>query len=159
MRRYPYLLKSAGALFLLLMAACGGPTGNLTPTPTAMAGSSPSVPAAKPVAGSTQPGSPAAPASATQAASAPKPASSGPVALQVITPQDGAVVNAPQVQVSGSASPGAVVTVNDAIILVGADGAFSSTVSLDAGPNLIEVIASSNSGDTRTVDLTVIYQQ
>ncbi len=147
MKRTPYLVKSAGTLFLLLTAACGGPIGGVTVTPTALAGSSPLVPPTKAAAG------------ATQSAAAAKPASAGPVALQVITPQDGAVVSSPQVQVSGTASPGAVVTVNDAIILVGADGTFSSTVTLDVGPNLVEVIASSDSGDTKTVDLTVTYQQ
>jgi len=67
-------------------------------------------------------------------------------------------VNAPEVQVSGTASPGAVVTVNDAILVVGADGTFTSSVTLEQGPNLIEVIASNSSGDAQTVDLTVSYQ-
>lgn len=69
------------------------------------------------------------------------------------------MVNTPQLQVSGTASPGAVVTVNDTIILVGADGGFSASVALDSGPNLVEVIASNASGDQKTIDLTVTYQK
>ncbi len=82
----------------------------------------------------------------------------GPVSLQVLSPQDGAVVNAAQVLVSGTASPGAVVTVNDAILVVGGDGTFQSTVALDQGPNLVEVIASNASGSETTIDLTVTYE-
>ncbi len=154
MKRTPYLLKSAAALFLLLTAACGGPITSGTPTggPPGLqtAGAAPTT------ADASQPTTAASAPSTVPAA--PKPAG-GPVSLQVTSPQDGAVVSTAQVQVSGSASPGAVVTVNEAIILVGADGTFNTTVSLDSGPNLIEVIASSTSGDTKTVDLTVVYQQ
>lgn len=80
-----------------------------------------------------------------------------PVSLQVTSPQDGAVVNAAQVTVSGLSAPGNVVTVNDDILLVGADGQFQTTVSLDEGPNLIEVIASDDAGNEIPVDLTVTY--
>ncbi len=156
MKRTPYLLKGAAALFLLLTAACGGPITGGTPTPPGV-----HLPPGIATAGGAQAttGAPAPNAAPTSGgAGAPKPAG-GPVALQVITPQDGAVVNTAQIQVSGSASPGAVVTVNDAILLVGADGTFNTTVSLDSGPNLIEVVASSSSGDTKTVELTVVYQQ
>jgi len=157
MKRHSSLLQSAGTLFLLLAAACGGPITTVTPEikpamtePAQVTSAAPSgtQPTATPVAG---------PAAATAAPSGAKPGG-GPVALQVQAPQDGAVVNAPEVQVSGTASPGAVVTVNDAILVVGADGTFTSSVTLDQGPNLIEVIASSSSGDTQTVDLTVSYQ-
>ena len=83
--------------------------------------------------------------------------SDGSVSLQVLSPQDGAVVNTSQIQVSGVASPGNVVTVNDEIILVGGDGQFQATISLDEGPNLIEVIASDDAGNETSVDLTVTY--
>jgi len=81
----------------------------------------------------------------------------GPLALQVTSPQDGTVVNINQIQVTGAASPGDVVTVNDNIILIGADGKFQTTISLDEGPNLIEILASNDSGDETSIELTVIY--
>lgn len=83
---------------------------------------------------------------------------SGPLTLQVLSPQDGATVNTSQITVSGTASPGEVVTVNDNIILVGADGKFQTTISLDEGPNLIEIIASNNAGNETSVELTVTYE-
>lgn len=154
MKRIPSIWKCAGTLFLMLGAACGGPISGGTPT------SPPGTPLPLPpgiaTAGGHQPT--AAAPTATQPPSGSKP-STGPVALQVTTPQDGAVVNTPQIQVSGTASPGAVVSVNDIILIVGVDGTFATTVSLDSGPNLIEVVASNDSGDQKTVDLTVTYEQ
>ncbi len=91
-------------------------------------------------------------------ANQPAPAASGPLLLRVLSPQDGATVGTAQIQVTGLATPGEVVTVNDNIILVGADGQFQTTVSLDQGPNLIEVIASNNTGNETSVELTVTYQ-
>ncbi len=156
MKRIPYLVQCAGALFLItLTAACGGPITTVTPA----AQSSTSHPAAAATTTSqgnaAQPTTLAAPATIV---SGQKPSSSGPLTLQVTSPQDGAVVNTAQVQVSGSASPGEVVSVNDAVLLVGADGSFSTRVSLVTGANLVEVIASNDSGDSKTIDLTVIYQ-
>ncbi len=156
MKRIPYVWQCAGALFLLIAtASCGGPISTVTPAAPASSPSAamPSQPAAH---ASAQPASAAA--SSTQAPSASHPSASGPVSLQVASPQDGAVVNTPQLQVSGAASPGAVVTVNDNVLIVGADGSFSTTISLDMGPNLVEIIASNDSGDSKTLDLTVTYQ-
>lgn len=156
-KRNPYLWQCAGALFLILVtASCGGPNPTLTPGVQT-----------HPIPTNEGPGGNAQPTTTTAGATAAAqptttgsmPVSNGPVSLQVLTPQDGAVVNTPQIQVSGTASPGAVVSVNDAVIMVGADGTFSATVALDSGPNLVEVIASSSSGDTKTVDLTITYQQ
>ncbi len=142
----------AFCMALLALAACS-PLLTETPQRTTTL-PTPAAPSATSMQG-------AAPATQVpQAAASVQPAAGGvPVALQVLSPQDGAVVNTPQIQVSGTASPGAVVTVNDTIILVGADGGFSAAVALDAGPNLVDVIASNDSGDSKTVDLTVTYQQ
>ncbi len=153
MKRIPYLVQCAGAQYLMtLTAARGGPITTVTPA----AQSSTSHPAVTAPAGNAaQPTAMAAPATIV---SGQKPSSSGPVTLQVTAPQDGAVVNTAQVQVSGSASPGEVVSVNDVVLLVGADGSFSTSVPLVTGANLVEVIASNDSGDSKTVDFTVIYQ-
>ncbi len=156
MKRNPYLWQCAGALFLIaLTAACGGPITSITPGAPSSAGQATS--AATVAAGAGRPTMAAAPATIVSPGS--QPSGGGPVSLQVTTPQDSAVVNTPQVQVSGAASPGAVVSVNDTVLIAGADGSFSTTVSLQPGPNLVEVIASSTSGDTKTVDLTVTYEQ
>jgi hypothetical protein len=68
------------------------------------------------------------------------------------------VVATSQIEVSGLASPGAVVTVNDNILIVGADGIFQTTISLDQGLNLIEVIASDDAGNQASIELTISYE-
>jgi hypothetical protein len=85
-------------------------------------------------------------------------ASAGPVALQVLSPEDSAVVGTQQITVAGSSSPGAVVTVNDDILIAGADGQWQDTVTLEEGLNLIEIIASNTSGSEASVELTVTYE-
>ena len=137
---------------LLVLAACS-PLQTTTPVPPVGAPTATVAPAAPGATGS----APAAQPSQSAAPAAPS-ANAGPLTLQVLSPQDGAVVSTSQVTVTGAAAPGEVVTVNDDIILVGADGAFQSDVSLSEGPNLIEVIASNDSGDETTLELTVTYQ-
>jgi glucodextranase-like protein len=140
------------ALLLFLSSAC-----ILTPTVTPV----------PPVGAPTAQG--AAPGGATQAPQAGQPtmapttagngqsSAGGALSLQVLSPQDGAVVNTAQVQVTGTAAPGEVVSVNDDVITIGADGGFQSTVTLSEGPNLIEIIASNDAGAETSVELTVTY--
>ena len=135
------------AVFLLTAAACGP----VTPPPSVLPTGPLPVDLTPPPPGSTEP----APYQATPAAqSAPVDA----VSLEVLAPLDGAVLNTPQAHVSGRALPGEVITVNDEIILVGADGTFEAVVPLEEGPNLIEVIASNTSGSESAVNLLVTYQ-
>lgn len=144
------------AIILIFLAAACGPLRTPTPLPPPTQPPAVKSPAAAgPSEGATQV-SPNNPAPA-QSGGAQAPVGN-PVSLQVLSPQDGAVVNAAQVQVNGLASPGNVVTVNNDILIVGADGRFQSTVSLDEGPNLIEVIASDDAGNEIPVDLTVTYE-
>ncbi len=82
----------------------------------------------------------------------------GSLSLQVLSPQDEAVVNTPHVDVIGSAPAGAVVSVNEEILIVGSDGQFKTTVTLEEGPNLIEVIASDINGNESSLFLTVTYE-
>jgi hypothetical protein len=82
----------------------------------------------------------------------------GNIWLQMTSPQDGDTVKTPQVDVMGMAPAGAVVSVNDDIIVVGDDQQFKSTVSLDEGPNLIEIIASDDNGNETDLELTVVYE-
>ena len=78
--------------------------------------------------------------------------------LQVLSPEDEAVVNTPQVDVIGSAPAGAVISINDDILLVSDDQQFKTTISLDEGPNLIEIIASDDNGSETSLILTVTYE-
>jgi len=78
--------------------------------------------------------------------------------LQVLSPPDEAVVDTSQVDVIGSSLPGAVVSVNEEILIVGSDQQFKTTVFLDEGPNVIEIIASDDSGNETSLILTVTYE-
>ncbi len=53
--------------------------------------------------------------------------------------------------------PNSTVTVNGILVDVDADGAFTTTVILEEGPNLLEVIASDLTGEQRFAVLSVIY--
>jgi hypothetical protein len=142
-----------GLVLILVLGAC-------TPTPTAMPTlTSPisSSPAISSVASSAQNASPAASLSVTETAI---PVTEAPttLTLQVLSPQDEAVVNVPQVDVVGLAPMGAVVSVNDEILIVGADGQFSTPIALDEGPNVIEIVASDDNANETSLILTVTYE-
>jgi hypothetical protein len=92
---------------------------------------------------------------------APLPATAAPtgnLSLQVLSPLDEAIVNTPQVDVLGTAPAGAVLNINDEILLVGDDGQFKATVSLEEGPNLIEILASDVDGNESSLFLTITYE-
>jgi hypothetical protein len=61
-------------------------------------------------------------------------------------------------EIVGQAPAGAVVSINDDILIVGSDGQFKSTVSLEEGPNVIEIIASDASGNEAYLLLSVFYE-
>lgn len=78
--------------------------------------------------------------------------------FQILSPQDEAIVSTPQVDVIGSAPSGAIVSINDEILIVGSDQQFKARVTLDEGPNLIEIIASNEAGDESSLMLTITYE-
>jgi len=78
--------------------------------------------------------------------------------LQILSPLDEAVVDTPQVDVIGSAPVGAVISVNDEILVVDSDLQFTIPVTLEEGPNLIEIIASDENGNELSVLLTITYE-
>jgi hypothetical protein len=78
--------------------------------------------------------------------------------LQITSPLDEAVVDAPQLDVLGFAPAGSVISINDEILLVGADGQFRTIVLLEEGPNLIEIVASDENGNETSALLTVTYE-
>jgi hypothetical protein len=116
---------------LLLIVACS------LPTPTA---------------------APAFPASPVPQENTPTIVRAGTLWLQVLSPLDGVVVNTPQVDVIGLAPAGTVLSINDDILIVGADGQFKTTLSLEEGPNLIEIVASDEAGNQTSLILTVVYE-
>ncbi len=129
---------------LLTLAACSPlPTGILNPSVTGTANAAATSLVTPPPVAS------AAPATGTSPSA---------VGLQVNAPAGQAIVTTPDVTVAGSAVPGAVVSINDDILLIGSSGQFMDQVPLVQGLNVIEVIGSNTSGDEQSVELTVSYQ-
>ena len=77
--------------------------------------------------------------------------------LTVTSPQGESIVNTFETEVAGLTDPDAVVSVNGMLVDVDADGEFSTMVSLEEGPNSIEVIASDYEGHEASQILTIIY--
>ncbi|MFC1899196.1 hypothetical protein ACFLXP_02580 [Chloroflexota bacterium] len=77
--------------------------------------------------------------------------------LTVIEPINDSVVTSQTVTVRGATNADAVVSVNGKIVSVDASGSFNESVTLDLGPNFIEVLASDFDGDSAAVTITVIY--
>ena len=81
------------------------------------------------------------------------------IPLTVTEPQDETTVYTSDIVVKGQTNSDAVVSVDGVTIEVDAEGNFSTTVTLEEGPNLIEVLASDFEGNEGSVVLTVIYDQ
>jgi len=77
--------------------------------------------------------------------------------LTVTEPINDSVVTSQTVTVRGATNADAVVSVNGEIVSVDASGGFSNPVTLELGPNLIEVLASDFYGNSATLTITVIY--
>jgi len=77
--------------------------------------------------------------------------------LQIIEPQDSSVVKTQTVRVRGTTLPDADVRVNEQFVIVDTAGAFTVMVSLETGPNSIEVTATDTAGNEEFRLITVIY--
>jgi maltose-binding protein MalE len=77
------------------------------------------------------------------------------VSLTVSEPQDNTITDTPTIDVSGHTNPEAVVSVNDVVTTADANGNFTTTISLNEGPNTIEVVASDQEGNQASVTLIV----
>jgi len=86
----------------------------------------------------------------------PTPAATFPITLDA--PRDGDTTNTSPLLVKGVSVPNAVVSVNDVVGVADAEGRFSLMVPLQAGPNILEVIASQPNGQQAFVIVTVMYQ-
>ena len=139
-------MKKFPALVLILLAACG------PMTPTAVSTNPISVDESTPVPQVVIPTVMMLPT----AAGAPEATAS--LWLQILAPLDEAVVNFPQVDVTGSAQAGTVISINELILIVDSDQQFTATVTLEEGPNLIEIIASDADGNELFALLTITYE-
>ena len=77
--------------------------------------------------------------------------------LEILEPADETVVTDSTLVVVGRTTPDAVVSVAEQTVDVNAEGDFVALVTLDAGPNVIEIAASDLSGTQETFLLAVIY--
>lgn len=83
---------------------------------------------------------------------------SGTLWVQLFAPRDEEIVSVAQIELSGKAPAGTVISVNEMIALVSTDETFSFPISLDEGPNVIEFVASDVDGNEIAFVLTVIYE-
>ena len=79
--------------------------------------------------------------------------------LEVNSPRDNTVVRLDTITVEGLSSPDATISVNGRLAIPAPYGRFSTDLSIaeEDNPLLIEVIATSISGERRDIVLTVIY--
>jgi hypothetical protein len=75
--------------------------------------------------------------------------------LTVTAPADGSVVADSPIVVEGRTRPEAVVSVNDVGAIADGEGNFAVAVSLSEGANIIEAVASENTGNEARVNLTI----
>ena len=78
--------------------------------------------------------------------------------MQVYSPQDEQIFNQPSIAVAGKAPAGTVLSMDKAIFVVPESGDFSFPLTLDEGPNEIELVASDALGNELDIILTVTYQ-
>lgn len=162
---------------VLLLGACGV---NPAATPGLSATSAPftSAPdsthlgaatAALPGAATPVPARPSAGATATAPGVAPKstpqPSGSAPAYIQRTLGDQVIQINAQELMtvatasftLSGQAPAGSVVSVNNDFIVVGSNRVFTFPITLEEGPNLVEVVASNAQGQQVSAEIVVVY--
>ncbi len=77
--------------------------------------------------------------------------------MEVLSPTDESIVGIEEIEVDGNTLPTAIVSVNGILTIVKEDGSFSAKVTLEEGPNLIEVVASTVGGEEFGKVLAIIY--
>lgn len=81
-----------------------------------------------------------------------------PFFLLITQPENQSVAAQPSIPLAGRTTPGTVVSVNGIALSVDAAGVFSTTVTLEAGPNIIDVAAIGAEGETLQETIAVIYR-
>ena len=136
------LIVAAAALALAAVGCAGDPTPTPTSTPVPTATAPPPSPTPTPT--------PTPAATLT-------PGEGERLFIEITEPEDESVVSTETVAVRGSTAADAVVSVNGAVVEVDAYGAFEAIVTLEEGPNLIEVVASDLTGAEESRDIVVVY--
>jgi hypothetical protein len=75
-----------------------------------------------------------------------------------INVQDLQTVTTPGFTLTGQAPPGTVVSANDDFVLVDGSRTFSFELSLQEGPNLVEIVASNAQGQQVSFEWVVVYE-
>jgi hypothetical protein len=78
------------------------------------------------------------------------------ISLTISEPQDNTITDVGTIEVKGHTSPGAIVSVNAVVTIADVNGDFDAIVGLEEGPNIIEAVASDETGDQTSVTLIVI---
>ncbi len=130
----------SGLAIALALSACGG--GGKTTTPT-------QAPVTTPTPAPTQ--IPPSPTPTSQTALPEE------LFLEVTEPSDESTVREVPLVVVGRTTPDAVISVDGQTTDVNAQGEFVALVSLEPGPNVIEVVASDLTGRQETALMAVIY--
>ena len=81
-----------------------------------------------------------------------------PFFLLVTQPEDQSVVAQPSIPVAGRTTPGTIVSVNGVSLPVDVAGVFSTTLTLEPGANIIDVVATSAEDDALHATIAVIYR-
>ena len=81
-----------------------------------------------------------------------------PFLLLITEPEDQSVVSDSTVRLSGRTGPEAVVSVNGVSVPVDLLGIFSTTVTLEPGPNIIDVVATDTDGRVLSAVIAIIFR-
>ena len=81
-----------------------------------------------------------------------------PFLLLVTEPEDQSIVSEESVRLSGRTGPEAIASVNGVSVSVDVLGFFSTTVTLEQGPNIIDVVATDTDGRVLSTVIAVIYR-
>lgn len=136
------LVALVAVLLLVLVVACAPPPAEITPTPTPTPEPTPA------------PAPTSIPAPTPEPTPTPTPAG---FFLKVTEPKDESIVTTSTIHVSGMTTVDAVLSINGEIGEIDEHGNFSTVVTLDEGPNYIEVIASDLEENQEVVTLLIIY--
>ncbi len=81
-----------------------------------------------------------------------------PFLLLITEPQDQSIVTDPNLRLAGRTGPLAIVSVNGVSVAVDPFGTFATVVTLEAGPNIIDVVSTNDDGQILSTVVAVIYR-
>ena len=84
--------------------------------------------------------------------------SSLPFLLVITQPEDQSILSSRTISLSGQTAAGAVLSVNGVGVAVEMNGAFSTMVTLEPGPNIIDIVATNPDGRVLSAVIAVIFR-